>query len=137
MKHLKRLLFGSVLAIGLFTITQKAEAVDFQLALTTFSAVENVGHYYSQSTYPSISGNILLRNVVLSNFGGFDQKVSIYDTCTSSSAARLALVVISKASDTAKVPDTWFLPNVFQLSNPCLHKGTSDGGTVNATLLYE
>jgi len=127
---MKRLLQGLfVLAV----MAGVAKAADYTVTLTTYVPTGSAAEF-SAGSYPNISGGASLRLIVLANAGATAQDVSIYDTCTSSTAATLAgTISLPGAIGTTVIEVPW---RTYKLTSPCFNKSAT-GSVVKATLLYE
>lgn len=135
-ESLKKVALG-VAVLGVLVIgANRAEARDFTIALSTYVPTASAGEF-TLGTNPDIAGGVRVRQVILANGGATAQDVSIYDTCTSSTAATLAGVISVPASiGTEYVPPTPVIQGLWTLTNPCFTK-SSTSSVVHATLLYE
>ena len=140
MKSLKKVLLLGLLALGIGFVAQPAMAAGskYYVALTTYGAKGDVGGF-TLGGYPNISGNLYVRKIVISNSTPTVASVlSIYDTCTTTTAATLKfrtyLGAASMVSPAVKEFD--FLPQSFRLTSPCVNKDTLTND-VHVTIFYE
>ncbi len=133
---LKSLMKAALFLGALFCVTH-ANALDAKVVVTTHTPTASATDY-SNGSYPNITGNLYLRQLILGNAGATAQDVTVYDTCTSSTAASIAMVINLPASiGTVSVPaHAPWLPQIFRLTSPCITK-SSASSVVNATFFYE
>jgi len=140
MKSLKKVLLIGLLAFGLGFWFQKANgAGPYTVDLSTNPGNGTVQGYAS-GAFPNISGNLYVRKLVVSaSTNTVNQTISIYTTCTSTTAATLAykfyLNAVTAGPELNMVSQD-FLPQRFKLANPCMNKSDTTSN-VQATLFYE
>ena len=109
----------------------------YYVALTTVPQNGTVTEF--AANYPNISGGVYVRKIVVSNSTAtVAQTISVYDTCTSTSAASLKFQTYSGAASmvTPAYQVFDFLPQSFRLTSPCFKK-SSTGSVVDFTVFYE
>jgi hypothetical protein len=106
---------------------------NYDVALTTYVPTASATDF-GLGSYPNITGGAYPMKLIIANAGATAQDVSVYDTCTSSTAATLAGVVsLSAAIQTVQVD----IPRrTMKLTSPCFIKSAT-GSTVHLTILYE
>ncbi len=138
MKRFKLLVAAGLMALGLgFSQPAFAAGSKYYVALTTVPANGTVSEY--TANYPNISGNLYVRKIVVANSTATTaQTISVYDTCTSTTAATLKFQIYSgfAGAIAQAVQDIDFLPQSFRLSSPCFKKSAT-GSTVDVTVFYE
>lgn len=96
---------------------------------------------FTAAGYPNISAStVRIRKIFISNDGAAE-RVTVWKTCTSSTAATAVWDGIVSSSITANVGEgnlnvDW-LPNAMNVAAPCIHKGLNGSGTVKAHIIYE
>jgi hypothetical protein len=138
----KFLLRAALLSAAIFSVSaliggQTAHAKDYTVTVTTYVPTGSAGEFTSGG-YPNITGGAYIRQIAIANAGATAQTISVYDTCTSSTAATLAGVFDVPATiGTYWAPSgNTFLPQIFKLTNPCITK-SSTSSVVQATFFYE
>lgn len=140
MKFIKNSLLVVAFAASAFLASaispQKSHAVSYTVAVTTYVPTDSTN--YTQGAYPNISGNLYLRQLVLSNNSATAQTITVYTTCTSTSAAAVAFKVDLPATiGTYYFPSgNVVLPKDLPLASPCITRSATTGIT-QATFLYE
>lgn len=142
MKSLKTLFILALVAGG-FAAVQKSEAAGqkYYVALTTVPTNGTAGEF--AANYPNIStttaANLYIRKIIIANSTATTtQTISVFDTCTSTTAASLKLRIYTGAASQVQ-PDLRvfdFLPQSFKLSGACFNK-SSTLSTVDMTVFYE
>lgn len=136
LKNLKNKMSLVALVAALF-ISAAVHAFDVNIAVSTVDAkgATNGANAFTAAGYPNITGTVNIRQIVSTNYG-LPQTISIYDTCTSSTAAVLAMKVVLPSTSTNFGNE--LLPRVLRLTSPCVTRGNEDGGgSANVTILYE
>lgn len=113
---------------------QKAQALDYTVALTTYVPTASATDY-GLGSYPNISGNLYVRDLWIANAGATAQDISIYDSCTSSMTA----VLVGKFSLAAAIGTVnigQFLPKSLLLTSPCFTKSAT-ASSVQLNVYYE
>ncbi len=130
---MKSIFKSLALAAVLAGVAGLAKAADYTVALTTYVPTASATDF-GLGAYPNISGTAHPAKLLIANAGATAQDVSIYDTCTSSTAATLAgMVSLSAAIQTAEIE----LPRrLMKLSSPCFIKSAT-GSAVRLTVIYE
>lgn len=140
MKSFKKVLILGLFAVGFGMLAKPAMAAGskYYVAATTYAANGSVADY-TLGAYPNISGNLYVRKLVITNSTAtVAQTVSIYDTCTSTTAASLKFKSYSGAASMVNpaVQVFDFLPQSFRLTSPCFNK-SSTTSDINITVFYE
>jgi hypothetical protein len=138
MKSFKLKLAASLLALGLgFSSPAMAAGSKYYVALTTVPVNGTAGEF--AANYPNVSGAMYVRKIIVANSTATTaQTISIYDTCTSTSAGALKLEFYSGFAGMIQpaLQEIDFLPQSFKLTSPCFKKSAT-GSTVDFTILYE
>lgn len=138
MKGFKKLAVALFLAVvGFAAAPSFAAGSKYYVALTTVPANGTAAEF--AANYPNISGNLYVRKIVVSNSTNtVTQTISIYDTCTSTTAATLKFQSYSGSSGMLEpaVQTFEFLPQSFKLSSPCFKK-SGVTSTVDFEIFYE
>lgn len=140
MKSLKKVFIIGLFAIGFALLGKPANAAPgskYYVALTTVPVNASVAEYSSQ--YPNITGALFVRKIIFSNSApATAQTLSVYDTCTSTTAAALKFQTYLGTTSmvTQAVQSFDFLPQSFKLTTPCFKK-SSTSSTVDMTVFYE
>ena len=143
MKSFKRSVLFGLMAFGFLLLAKPghADGLKYYAALSTVPVNGTVSEF--TANYPNIStttaANLYVRKIIITNSTStVAQTISVYDTCTSTSAASLKLkTYLGAASQVVQaVQEFDFLPRSFKLSGACFNKSsvTSD---VNLTVFYE
>lgn len=112
-----------------------ARGADYTVTLSTYNPLGSTAEY-TAGAYPNISGTVQLRSLILANNGPMET-VSLYDTCTSSTAATLAATFIVGSSTTYPASGgNQFPARLFILTSPCIKKSTTTTD-LKATLIYD
>lgn len=112
-----------------------ARSADYTVTLTTYVPTASAADF-TLGAYPNITSTVQVRGLFLAN-GGNAETVRIYDTCTSSLTATLAMTIIIPSSSTwPSGAGQQFPARLFILTNPCINK-VSTTNEVKATWIYD
>lgn len=137
MKHKFSLLLGLMAVAGFLFLARPVNAADYTVDLTTFTPTASAASF-TQGSFPNVSGGVNVRHLIVSNDSATAQTITVYDVCTSSTAATVAAKFDLPATiGTYQFPPYGeFLPREFKLTNPCVIR-SSTTGTVTLDLFYE
>ncbi|MBX4215808.1 hypothetical protein KW797_02585 [Candidatus Parcubacteria bacterium] len=140
-KFLKQFLLVMAVATSAFLASainpQKASAVTYEVALTTYVPTASSGDY-TLGAYPNIANNLYVRQLIVSNNSATAQRITVYNNCTSSAAADTvtAIMDLPATIGTYYFPPNLITPQGFPLTNPCFNRSATTGNT-NITVIYE
>ena len=138
MKFLKSILIAVFIMAAFSLCTQVlpvAMAADYTLALTTNTPTGSAT-LFTNGAFPNITGGAYIRGLIIANRGDALQEISVYDTCTSSTAASLAGMIVVGSSTTVTLGADQIPAQIWKLTNPGFIK-SSTSSTVQITVLYQ
>lgn len=138
MKRFKLFIAAGLLALGIgFSSPAMADGLKYYIALTTVPVNGTTAEF--AANYPNVSGAMYVRKIIVANSTATTaQTISVYDTCTSTSAGALKLQFYSGFAGMIEpaLQTIDFLPRSLKLTSPCFKK-SGTGSTVDFTVLYE
>lgn len=140
MNALKKILLGVGLAAAFLVASgvspQAAHATSYTVALSTIVPTASAADYTAGS-YPNVTGSMYVRQSIVTNSSATAQRITVYNNCTSSTSATIALQFDIPATIGAySLTPNWILPQVFPLTSPCIIRSSTTGFT-NLDLFYE
>ncbi len=126
------LMFTGLVSVGV------SRADDFTLTLSTINPTSSVADY-GAGTFPTVSDKMWLRFITIAQSSTTVQTITIYDTCSSSSAATVAYTAYIPATiGNYSIPkDGLFPARLFNLEDMCITKSVAGNAAAQANIFYQ
>lgn len=132
---MKKFLCLLTTSFALLLVSVIGRTADYTVTLTTYVPTASSADF-TLGAYPNITSTVQVRGLFLAN-GGAAETVRLYDNCTSSTTAALAMTIIIPSSSTwPSGAGQQFPARLFILHNPCINK-VSTANEVKATWIYD
>lgn len=128
---MKKILLLAIFMFGLVGLS--FAGTDYTVTLSTHNPTSGATDF-TNGSYPNISGQVQIDKIIFTNAGATAQAITIYDTCTSSSAATAAFQIDLPAA-IGHVEVDYPYHNLLTLTSPGIRKSDA-GSAVNVNIQY-